>query len=328
MQKKSQLSAALDRALCLTAIAAVGFADYGLRVPLLCVIGAAAAMLTELICLYLRKIPFGLSHLDAAVNGVVLVMLLPPTVPVTLLIISEIGAIIIGRALFGGNRNPVLPTAAVGYCIALLSDRAAVTMFPAEKGTLPLLEIDRTALVTGISGGWNKSGIFPSRVTDWLTGLPAQPIGTCSIVLLTVIAAVLLMRRSASVFVMTPLLALLLTGGWLLRGMHDPAGTVIATCLTNQTLFAVIFLFCDPDTAPPHVGGLLYGLIAGGALLWFTKLIPVTDAPVILSILLNPLAVVLKSTLEEEDQRRKRGAATHGTDSGKRVSAAQKPHSA
>ena len=306
----------LDRAMCLAAIAVIGYADYGVRVPLLCGIGAAAAMLTELICLYLRKIPFGIRHLDAAVTGVILVMLLPPAVPVSLLIISEIGAIIIGRALFGGGEHPMLPAAAVGYCIAVLSDRAAATMFPAQKGILPILDIDRSTLVSGISDQWNSAGIFSKHTVDWLLGLPAQPIGTCSVVLLCVIALVLLMRRSASGYVMVPLLALLLMGGVLYQKLRDPAAALVGTCLTNQTLFAVIFLYCDTEIAPPHAGGMLYGLIAGGVILWFTRIIPVYDAPVLLSIVLNPAAVMLRRVLEEDARRRKGGAAHAETGTG------------
>lgn len=328
MQKKSRLSVSLDRVLCLAAIAVIGYADYGLRVPLLCAVGAVTAMLTELVCLYLRKIPFGKRHLDAAVHGVILVMLLPPTVPFSLLIISEIAAIIIGRGVFGGGENPMLPPAAVGYCIALLSDRAAVTMFPARKGVLPILDIDTASLTEGISGSWNKDGIFSQHIDEWLLGLPAQPIGTCSIVLLTVIAAVLLMRRSASGFVLLPMLSFLLIGGCLYQRLRNPAAAITGTCLTNQTLFAAIFLYADPDIAPPHVGGMLFGLFSGIAVLWFTREIPVYDAPVMLAVILNPAAVLLKDMLEKEAARKQKGGAADAERTGGSIPAAEKPHSA
>ena len=328
MQKKSHNAVMLDRAMCLAAIAVIGFSDYGLRVPLLCGIGAAAAMLTELICLYLRKIPFGIRHLDAAVTGVILVMLLPPTVPFSLLIISEIGAIIIGHALFGGREHPMLPAAAVGYCIAVLSDRAAAQMFPAQKGVLPLLNIDKSTLVSGISDQWNRAGIFNQHTADWLLGLPAQPIGTCSIVLLGVIALVLVMRRSASGFVMAPMLAILFAGGILYQKLHNPAASAVGICLTNQTLFAVIFLHCDTEICPPHVGGMLYGLIAGGVILWFTRIIPVYDAPVLLSIVLNPVAVMLRHVLAEDAKRRKGGDGDAESGNSGQIPAAAESHSA
>ena len=188
LQAKRDTVISLDRALALSALVTVGTYSYGWRVLLLCAVSACVCMVTELIGLYLRQVPFGFRHAEAAVCGVVLVMLFPPTVPLSLLIMSGIFAIIIGRQVFGGGEQPLFPSAAVGYCFARLTDPEAVLRYPAEKGAVALLSPQRDALVQGVSATWNRSGTFPGSLDDWLLGLPNQPLGTGSLLLLCVIA--------------------------------------------------------------------------------------------------------------------------------------------
>ena len=94
-----------DRAAALLAILCTAAYEYGLRIWILAAIAAAVSLLTERICLSFRKKTFHMQNADSAVCGLVLLLLLPPTVPVSLLIMSCIFAIIIGRQLFGGKEK-------------------------------------------------------------------------------------------------------------------------------------------------------------------------------------------------------------------------------
>ncbi len=294
MSPKRENAVTFDRALALTALVIVGCFDYGPRVLLLCALAAAVSMLTELFTLYLLKIPFGFRHLDAAVNGVVLAMLLPPSVPIPLLLSSCVFAVIFARAVFGGKDVPVIPTAAAGYCFAILSDREGALLFPKTKGTLPLWTVPREGLVSGFSDAFNHTGAFDGTDLDVLTGVPRAPLGSASLLLLAVIGAVLLCRRSARASVVLPFLLSLTAGNLALDLLRHPERTVCGTLLANQTLFAVLFLLADPDFAPKGLFGLLYGLLSGTVALLFTRAFHVTDAPVLLTVLLAPLGIWLR----------------------------------
>lgn len=293
MHAKPENEITLDRVLALTALAAAGYYSYGWRIPLLCGLAAAAAMITELICLYIRKIPFGFRHLDAAVTGIVLVMMMPPSVPFSVVIMSAIFAIITGRALFGGREHPVIPAAAVGYCFALLNFRQELTSFPAEFSVLPLYS-KQNELAEGVTALFNRTGKFTPYILDWLTGMPGQPIGTGSLVLLLVIAVVLILRRSASGWVIVPMLTVLITGGIMAARLRNPELHAVAACLTNQTLFAVIFLYGDPAYAPPHIAGVLYGMLSAVVILLAEQLCPAYDIPIIIAVLFSPAAIFLR----------------------------------
>ncbi len=301
MRPKSLNIRSTDRALTLLAVLVVSVYAYGLRILLLSGIAAVTAMTAELVCLYLRGIPFRLRHLDAALAGVLTVMLMPPTVSVSLVIMSVIFAIIIGRQIFGGRENPVIPPAAAGYCFALLNSRAEMTMFPAEQTVLPLWNASGAAVSEGLSPLWNRTGDFPSDSFRWLTGLPAQPIGTVSLLLLGVIALVLLLRRSASVWVLLPMTVILILGNIAFNSFHNPAASAAGSCLTNQALFAAIYLYSDLDYAPPHLGGIAYGMIAGILILVLTRIFYVTDAPVLLAVLLSPVALACRHVLRQKE---------------------------
>lgn len=309
MRSKSQSEITFDRAAALLAVICTAVYDYGIRIIMLAGIAAAVSLLTERLCLYAQKKPFTRHNLDAGLCGIILLMLMPPSVPVSLLIMSCIFAIIIGRQMFGGRENPVIPAAAAGYLFAMLNNRAAMTAFPKKKLPLPLFDIDTEKLTDGISMLFNRTGKIGGSVTDWLTGCPAQPIGTCSIVLLIVIAAVLMLRRSASAYVLLPMMTVTFLCNWMFLYLRQPVNVFVGTFLTNQLLFSAIFLYSDTDFAPPSVAGICFGMVTGGLIVFFTRILYVYDAPVMLSVLMGPFAVWMRDIMKAPATAGKGGRA-------------------
>ena len=303
MQTVTEKQRILDRSVVLAALMIPAAVDYGFRIVMLCAAAASVSMLTELICLYLRHDPFRLRHLDAAVTGVILTMLMPPTVPLSLLMISCIFAIIIGRQVFGGKDRPLFPPAAVGFCFAFLNQKLAVQTYPAEKCIIPLFDPEKIETVSGLTDLWNHSSDFRARFSDVLLGVPRLPIGTGSLLLLLTAALVLIFRRSARAWTLLPMLSVIVSGNLIMTWYHNPMPVVYASLLTNQSIFAVMFLFSDPDYAPPGIFGALYGVFCGLLCVLMTRMLFIADAPVILSVFLAPLAYYLRSLIEQAKQQ-------------------------
>ena len=297
-QKQKISDSTFDRLAALLALTAAAAYDYGLRIWLLAGTAAGVSLLAEYLVLRLRKKQFTLQNLDAAVSGLILLMLMPPTVPFSLLIMSCIFAIIIARGLFGGMENPVIPATAAGYCFAFLNQRSAVTSFPAEKIRLPLLIPDGFPLQSGISVLWNRAGKFDAAPFDLMTAVPALPLGSASLVLLTVIAAVLLLRRSASPWVMIPACGFIITFNLVMSNMRTPLIYAAGCLLTNQMLFSLIFLHCDPKLAPPGFGGITAGLAIGIACALATRFLFISDAPVFLAVMLSPVMLWIRTLMQ------------------------------
>lgn len=312
MHKPDPKRILFDRFAAILALLAAASYDYGIRIWILTAVAVAVTLVTERICLAIRKKPFTAENLDAGIIGLVLLLLLPPGVPVSLLIMSCIFAIIIGRQMFGGKEKPVILPAAAGYCFSMLNNRAAVTLFPESRAHLPLIIPDSAALTDGISFAWNRAGRFTFNPLEWLTGLPHQPIGTGSVILLSAIAVVLIARRAASGWVIVPAAVTMIVCNLMVSNLQHPMATVVGSMLTNQTLTALIFLHADPDHAPPHLAGIAYGFAVGFASFFATRILFICDAPVLLAVLLSPLMIWLRRVMTEPESA-KTVSAERGT---------------
>lgn len=302
MHKPDPQRILFDRFAAVFAILAAASYDYGIRIWVLAVIAAAVSAAAECLCLYVQKKAFTADLLEAPVTGLILLLMLPPTVPVSLLIMSCIFTIIIGRAMFGGKENPVIPPAAAGFCFCLLNSRAQTASFPVSKGTLPILHIDANTLTDGVSNLWNRSGSFTVSVLEWLTGSPRQPIGSGSVILLAVVAAVLIVRRAASGWVIVPALAATVISNLAISNLQHPFSVIVGSCMTDQFLIALIFLHADTDHAPPVLAGIAYGFAVGFAVFFATRILYIYDAPVLLAVLLSPLTIWLRRMMMFEDE--------------------------
>lgn len=285
---------ALDRILTLSALALVAAAYYGVRVLILCAIAMTTAMLTEFLCLYLRRIPFRLTHLEAPAIGLTLALMLPPTIPYPVLMIACIFAIIIGRQIFGGSENPLLPAAAVGYIFAQLSWKNLVLQMPKQLAILPLDAQLEVSIHDSASRLWNVSGAITGTRLDWLTVTQLLPMGSCSMLMLCVVTLVLCARRSASAGTVLSMMAVMLLLCVASASHRTIEGAAVHACLMNLTLFSAVFLFADPLLAPSGIYGVLYGICVGLLSFFLTRISHVENAPVLLSVLLQPLAMACK----------------------------------
>ena len=298
-QNHSEVQTTSERILTLLCLAAAASAYYGWRVWLLCAAAVSVSMSTELICLYLRKIPFASRHMEAAGVGLAICLMFPPTVSYSVLIISCIFAIIIGRQIFGGSENYLFPAASVGYIFALLSWKDTITLYPRKFAVLPLFSCANVSVAQSTGYHWNYSGALVGSRIDWLTMTKSMPMGSGSILLLGTIAFFLCLRRSTSLFTLlgflSPIIALNLLGAP--NKMME--GAAVFGCLSNLTLFSGIYLISDPRIAPKGLLGFAYGLLVGVFSFFLTQIMHIENAPVFLSVLMQPLACYLNELREK-----------------------------
>ena len=82
MHKPDPKRILFDRFTAILALLAAASYDYGIRIWILAAAAAASSLLTERICLYIRKKPFTAENLDSGLIGLVLLLLLPASIPV------------------------------------------------------------------------------------------------------------------------------------------------------------------------------------------------------------------------------------------------------
>lgn len=301
-QAKPRFYVSLNRIITLCCIMLVPVIQYGIRVLFLCGTAAAVSMLTELLCLYIRKKPFHLEHLEAAACGLLLALMFPVTVPYSVVIIACIFAIIIGRQIFGGGENLLFPTASVGYVFSLLTWHDAVLRVPADAGILPSGSCADVLLTDSASHLWNVSGTILGKPDTWVLIGERLPMGSCNLLLLCVVLFALVCTRSVS---LPTVAGVLISSAALWTATIYYAYVVDAffyVCMTNMTLFAAIYLFGDPLTAPKGLFGLVYGLLAGCFSYYLAGVLHIENAPVILSVLMQPLALWMHTLSEKLKQ--------------------------
>ncbi|MBR4200952.1 MAG: RnfABCDGE type electron transport complex subunit D [Oscillospiraceae bacterium] len=284
---------------------------YGLRVWLLGGIAGATALSAELICLRIRKRKPDFRAAQSVLDGWILLMLMPVTVPVPLLIISCVFAIIIGNFRIKGDTAPVIPAAPAGFCLAWLIRRAGVMQFPAAKGAVPLLSVNRSLLSAGASAGWNTHFRFPPNPVDWIIGVPGLPLGSCSLFLLLVIAAVFLVRNNSSGYVIVPMLLPLVCAFCFFTFFRFPVKASAAVLMCNQLLFSAVFIYGKTGFAPPKTAGVLFGLMTASAILWTLRYN--SEAVMWVGVVLGPAAAGLRFLIRWESRSRHK----NGTDNKK-----------
>lgn len=294
MKEKSQTAIAFDRLLTLAALVAASAAYYGLRVLTLSAVAVTASMLTEFICLYARKIPFRFQHIEAAAIGLLLTMLMPPTISYPVLIISCIFAIIIGRQIFGGDDNPTFPAAAVGYVFALFTWKDAVLSMPAEPFFIPIGNLANMDLTESTSALWNTSGKIIGESLDWLLCIPKLPFGSASLLMLGTILIILILRRTASPMAVSGMMFMLILMNIFTTAPQKALGAAVFACLTNTALLSAIYLIGDVRLVPRGIAGLCYGMLCGFICFYMTRTLHIENAPVIVSVFMQPLAALLK----------------------------------
>lgn len=242
-------------------LAVVGVFFYGIRAAAVYGLAAVTAVLTDLICLFLRRRSYRLIDLSNIGTALVLAMMLPATVPYSVVLLGTVFAVAVGTHVFGYRRNYLLPPAAAGYLFVVLCWSEEVLRFPAVGERLALFGNEVT-LHESISATLNRTDVIHGDVLDVLIGAVYSPMGTGCIILLLVGGAVLIVRGQLSYWAVTGFYLGLLIAAHVLKIGY------VQLFFCNMGLFSLIFLVADPAVMPCRtllgtVGALCTGLLTG-----------------------------------------------------------------
>ena len=235
---------------------------FGVGVLLNLVTGIAVALLSEAICLKLRRRPVmpALSDLSAVLTGSLIALSLPQAAPWWLVIAAAASSIILGKHIYGGlGQNPLNP-AMLGYAIMIISAPVAMTTLWINPLTTPDLS---SALMSFLGHG-----------NDAITGATTLDLYRTEFVTMTAVEIMrhpLFQRATLGLIYGYECVALayFLGGLWLIYQRvitwHAPVG-FLATLVVVSAFFSF-----DPDTSTP----VWVHLIAGASI--FSAFFILTD---------------------------------------------------
>lgn len=132
-------------ALLFPAAAATYF--FGLKALILIVFTTLVAVASEAVFQWLAKRPITISDGSAAVTGILLALILPPTLPLWMAAIGAIAAVVLVKGLFGGLGfnifNPALAARAVLLASWPVAMTAWVRPFDAVTTATPLFLVNK-----------------------------------------------------------------------------------------------------------------------------------------------------------------------------------------
>lgn len=237
---------------------------FGLRVLFNAVVSVLACELCELIVSRMVRLPGTAKDLSAVVTALIIVLLLPATVPIWLILIADAFAIFIAKAVFGGlGHNPFNP-AAVALAFLTVCWPRYIFQYPTVPQTLPIFSGDLSNVTYGFSvlAYVNAGGVAPYRLADIFFGAVPTAVGTgCGLLLLACFIYLSVKRtihwRITTAFLLTfAILSALLprAGVWYI--------SLFSELFSGYLLFAAVFMLTDPSTSPKSdIGGIIYGVI-------------------------------------------------------------------
>lgn len=234
-------------ALLFPAIAGIYF--FGLPALYLIVVTTISAVLAEAVSQWLAKKPITISDGSAAVTGLLLALVLPPTLPLWMAVIGAVFAIVVVKILFGGLGfnifNPALAARAFLLAAWPVAMTAWVRPFEAVTSATPLFLVNK--MHEAAPSCWNL-----------FVGNRAGSLGETSALAILIGGGLLLLIRVIDWPAPTAFIGVVALLSWLLG--HDPLFAI----LSGGLILGAFFMATDYVTAPVTTKGrFIFGLGCG-----------------------------------------------------------------
>jgi electron transport complex protein RnfD len=238
--------------------AAVGVYLFGTRALLIMALSVATAIGVESGIELLTNRPLSYRDWHAALTGLLLALILPPSVPWWIPVVGASVAIILGKMVFGGLGNYPFNPVLVAWVVLKLSWPERMTLFFAPHSTDELL--------TPLMAIKEDPALFYSYdLVHLLLGERAGPIGTVSGLAVLLGGIFVCLRGIIRWHIPVSLLGGVALFSGILRVINpDIYPPVAFQLLGGGLLLGALFLAPEPVTSPVTPRGMVaFGLLAG-----------------------------------------------------------------
>jgi len=305
---KPEFTVMTDMLAVLLAIAAAAVYYYGMRAAAVIAVTAAASVVTDLVCLKLRKKQADIKDLSALLTGLTLGLMMSASASYFEAAAAAVFAVAAAKHAFGGHGCEIFDPAAVGFLFVSLCFPGDMLTYPKPFADLPMSALVPSDMLTpSVTKTFLLTGTTPVSLIDTVIGKFAGPMGTGFVLLLAVAAAFLILRRSVSAI--TFFTELVVTGIYaLVKYGFDPMA-VLYFFSTGMLLFGILFLSCNYTVIPKTKSSrFIYGLAAGLCIIMFYQYSGTENAVVYAVIISSPIGIELdRRALSFADMLKKRG---------------------
>jgi electron transport complex protein RnfD len=259
--------------IALAPVSIFGVVLFGAPALLTILVSIAAAELGEALFRFFTKQDIRAKDLSAAVTGLLLALIIPPSTPLWMTALGAVFAVVVAKEFFGGLGANVFNPALIGRAFLIMSFPAAITTWHRPGGFTPLT--DALSAVTPLNvvkmggavadvgvdfaaGGLAASSSYWSTIKNLFLGNHSGCIGETSILL--ILAGLFYLLVTKTIDWRTPLT--MIAAGFILSFVlgRDPLFSI----LSGGLIFGAVFMATDYVSAPITAKGkYIFGCGAG-----------------------------------------------------------------
>lgn len=244
---------------------------YGIRAVYVAGVSVISSFLSDYLCVSAMKKKFDWSDESPLMSGLLLALLMPASIPYTIMAFSAAFMTIVGKHAFGGNDNLIFCPVSVAYIFTCLCFPSAVLRYPTPVpfGSISTANVVTDSLTYSYTHFLDNNAASTFSLLDLIWGKLAGPMGASAVVIILICGVALYFFRDI------PSMALFAGfGANVIINVVFPVGekgwyAVLNSLVAGSYLFVLVFMACDVRYVPKkQFSQLLYGvLFAAGAFL-------------------------------------------------------------
>lgn len=244
---------------------------YGIRAVFVTGVSVLSSFLTDYLCVSAMKKKFDWTDESPLMSGLLLALLMPATVPYSIMAFSAAFMTVVGKYAFGGNDNLIFCPVCVAYIFTSLCFPSSILRYPLPVpfGKVPTANIVTDGLTNSYTHFLDNNAVSTFSLLDIIWGKLAGPMGTSAVLIILICAVALYFFRDI------PSMALFAGfGANVIINVVFPVGergwyAVLNSLVAGSYLFVLVFMACDVRYVPKkQFSQLLYGILfAAGSFL-------------------------------------------------------------
>lgn len=236
---------------------------YGLRVLILTAVSVVTSVIVDYICVSLMKRKYDWSDQSPVMDALLLTLLMPASVPYSIMAISTALMVVIGKYAFGGNKNLIFSPVAVAYAFCSFNWSNVIMRYPipAPFGEVSLAPTITDNLTQSFTYNFDNGAAGTFSLLDMLWGKLTGPMGTSNVLIIIICAVALYFFGDISTTVLFTGVAANVLLFVLFPENAFGWQAVCYSLATGSYMFVLVFMANDHRILPKHeLSRFLYAL--------------------------------------------------------------------
>lgn len=240
---------------------------YGIRAVIVAGVSVLSSVFADYLCVTAMRKKYDWGDMSPVMSGLLLALLMPASVPYTIMAFSAAFMAIVCKHAFGGNKNLIFCPVCIAYIFTIFCFPAEIVRYPvpAPFGSVSLSNIVTDRLVRSYTYYLDNGSSSTFSLLDIIWGKLAGPMGASAILIILISAVALYFFRDI------PTIAFFAGfGANVLINVLFPVGetgwyAVLNSLVAGSYLFVLVFMACDPRYVPKRAfSQLVYGCLFAG----------------------------------------------------------------